>query len=319
MDEASDPFANTPYRTLAFLGTGGSALIYEVEHRSLRQRRVAKLLKESLADDPQVVERMWREGNALVAAAHPNLLEVFDFGYTDDGIPYLVTERLDGNDLRQELLRRGPLPLLEAIRYAEQAAAALETAHQKGIVHRDVKPENLFLHQKSPGVRELKVLDLGLAKMQGSAAESQRYPTEEGTLVGTPHYMAPEVVRDEKIDHRVDVYALGAVLYEMLVGSGPFDHLKSAHRVLRAHVDVPPEPPSRRSTRRLPRSLDRVVLKALAKNARERFSSAAELEASLKQIEIELTQPIIPSIAALSALVTGSITFLVLWALFGVR
>lgn len=312
MDELSDPFVDTPYRTLGLLGTGGAARVYEVEHRAIGKRLVAKLLHTSLADDRRTVERMSREGKALVAAAHPNLVEVLDFEYTDEGVPYLVMERLVGCDLRQELSRRGPLPVLDALRYAQQALSALETAHRAQIVHRDIKPENIFLHQLPSGVRMVKVLDLGLAKIVGGRHAD---PHEDNALVGTPSYMAPEVLATGHVDARTDVYAMGAVLYEMLAGSGPFDH-HSLHGDAESKEDTP-EPPSQRGRRSLPRAVNEVVMKALAREPEQRFQSAAEFESALRRVEAELGRSLSPLLVLLSAAIFGVATFLLLEVVLG--
>jgi eukaryotic-like serine/threonine-protein kinase len=313
MDELTDPFLDTPYRTLGLLGTGGAARVYEVEHRAIGKRLVAKLLHTSLADDPGTVERMNREGKALVAAAHPNLVEVLDFAYTDEGVPYLVMERLVGCDLRQELARSGPLPVLDALRYAQQALSALETAHRAHIVHRDIKPENIFLHQLGTS-RVVKVLDLGLAKdfraRQGDLAE-------DNEVVGTPSYMAPELIESGRVDPRTDIYAMGAVLYEMLAGIGPFEEHTTRARILHAQVRLEPTPLALRAKRRLPASLNRVVMKALAKDPARRQESAAEFEAALKRIESELMRALSPSLVLLSAGLCGTLTFLLLRAVLG--
>lgn len=307
MDELSDPFADTPYRTLALLATGGAARVYEVEHRAIGKRLVAKLLHTSLAEDPDTVERMSREGKALVAAAHPNLVEVLDFDYTDEGVPYLVMERLVGTDLRQELSRAGPLPVLDALRYVQQALSALETAHRAHIVHRDMKPENLFLHQLARGERVIKVLDLGLAKiLSGRYADRFGVRTSKPPLglvdddgaVGTPSYMSPEALARGEVDHRADIYAMGAVLYELLTGERR-------------------EPGQPRGARKLPRKLEQVIDKALSVEPERRFQSAAEFEAALRNIETDLARALNPGLLLISLAVSGVLTFQVLRAVLG--
>lgn len=295
MDELSDPFADTPYRTLALLATGGAARVYEIEHRAIGKRLVAKLLHTSLAEDPDTVERMSREGKALVAAAHPHLVEVLDFAYTDEGVPYLVMERLVGTDLRQELSRSGPLPVLDALRYVQQALSALETAHRAQIVHRDMKPENLFLHQMASGERVVKVLDLGLAKILGG-----RYADlgEDDVAVGTPSYMSPEALTKGEVDHRADIYAMGAVLCELLTGERPGPALP-------------------RPIRRLPSKLQAVIQRALAPEPDGRFQSAAEFEAALHRMETELSRALNPGLVLLSLTLSGVLTFHVLRAVLG--
>lgn len=314
MDELTDPFVDTPYRTLGLIGTGGAARVYEVEHRAIGKRLVAKLLHNSLADDPATVDRMSREGRALVAAAHPHLVEVLDFAYTDEGVPYLVMERLVGCDLRQELSRNGPLPILEALRYAQQALSALEAAHRAHIVHRDIKPENLFLHQEPDRPRVLKVLDLGLAKiMKGRYANA----SDGDDWVGTPSYMAPEIIESNTSDFRADIYAMGAVLYETLSGVRPLGDLSNHSQIMEAHRSFSLPPLPIHGKRRLPSSLNRIVMKALSKDRDARFQSAAEFEAALRRVEIELTRSLNAGWVLLAAGVSGVVTFLLLRGVIG--
>jgi serine/threonine protein kinase len=322
--QLADPFEDTPYSEIRRLGRGASAGVFEVEDRKLGKRFVAKLLHTWLADDPQVVERMLREGRALAKISHPHLVEIVSSGYTDGGLPYLIMERLIGCDLRGQL-KNGPLPLLDALQYCFQALSALHCAHCAGIVHRDIKPENIFLHRLPSGEVIVKILDLGLAKIrelgEGSRVPEAQYPTEEGERVGTPHYMAPEQIEGgEAIDGRADVYSLGVVLYELLAGSGPFDHYESASGVLQAHLHVQPEPLSKRSRRRIPRALELAVMKAMAKDPRQRFQSAAELEEELARIyQAEQKRILVAAPFILSAVLAGALTFGLLWSLFPLR
>jgi serine/threonine protein kinase len=323
MDDLSDPFAGTSYRTLGILGAGASARVYEVEHRTIHKRLVAKLLHLSFAEDPQVVERMLKEGRALASVQHPNLVEVVDFSYTDDGIPYLIMERLAGTDLRQALKETGPMPLKRALRYATQALSALHAAHSADIIHRDVKPENLFLHRLPSGRQAIKVLDLGLAKARELSERKplgeSEYPTEEGALVGTPHYMAPEQISNGEVDGRTDVYAMGCVLYELVTGVPPFDRHKTAPDILQAHLLEAPVPPSKRARRHALRVVDGLVLKALAKNQRDRYESAEEFEIAIRRTEVALRRALIPSLFLISAVVAASVTSALLWSMLPIR
>ena len=322
--QLADRFDDTPYREIQRLGRGASASVFEVEHRELGNRFVAKLLHTWLADDPQVVERMLREGRALAKISHPHLVDILASGYTATGLPYLIMNRLVGCDLREEL-KKGPLPLLDALRYCTQALSALHCAHSAGIIHRDVKPENIFLHRETSGEVTVKILDLGLAKIreheEGSRFAEAQYPTEEGERVGTPHYMAPEQVEGgEPIDRRADVYALGLVLYEVLVGAGPFDHYESTAGILQAHLHVRPDPLSKRTSRRIPRDLEQAVMKATAKDPAQRFGSAAEMEEELARItRAEELRSLVAAPFVLSAVLGGGLTFALLRFLFPLR
>jgi serine/threonine-protein kinase len=250
-------------------------------HRELGNRFVVKLLKAALADDRQAMDRMRLDGQALAALqGHPHLVDVLGLDYTDDVRPYLVMERLTGVDLRDELAK-GRLPVGRALRYVREAANGLAAAHERGIVHRDVKPENLFLVLPE---RSIKVLDFGLAKVLDSAQAKVaplRYPTEGGMLVGTPPYTAPEQIMGERVDGRADVYALGVVLFELLTGKLPFAG-KTSGEVFRAHLREPVPKPSAQA-RGVPRAVDRLVQKAMATKPSARFASSADFERAVAE------------------------------------
>jgi serine/threonine protein kinase len=312
-------FETTPYRLVRFLGMGGTACLYELQHRRLGKRFAGKVLREILADDAQARERMAREGNGLAKVHHPHLVEVTDFTFVADGRPLLVMELLAGTDLRSELARAGRLKLAEAVRWVRQAAQAVGTAHAHGIVHRDLKPENLYLHEFATGERVLKVLDLGLAKMLDTPtapAPERRYPTERDAFVGTPEYMAPEQLLGQDVDGRADVYGLGVVLYELVAGRRPFEDSPDPGQ---ACLHEAPQPVSR-WRRGVPRLLDRVVAKALARDPRQRFQNTDELARWLKRADAELSrQRQRRFIAAATATITGVLTFGLLELLWGMQ
>ncbi|KYF99864.1 protein kinase, partial [Sorangium cellulosum] len=283
--------------------------VIEAEHRALRKRVVVKLVRRALAGDPRFADRLRVEAQALAAVSSPHVVAVLDLGRTPSGRPYLVMERLEGRTLGEELARRGALPVAEAIDLVRQVLAGLAAAHRVGLVHRDVKLDNVFLcapGSAAPGGgRVAKLLDFGVAKvLDGGGVEpgavgavgaerpfplaGPAYPTEAGLLVGTPRTASPEQARCQPVDARADVYAVGLLMYTLLVGHGPFAHLDDALEVLRAHVLEAPAAPSRRAAQPIPPALDGAVLRALAKRPEERFQSAEAFAAELGRIAAEL-------------------------------
>ncbi|WP_437600631.1 serine/threonine-protein kinase [Sorangium sp. So ce590] len=299
--DGGDALEGTPYRALRALGRGGMGEVIEAEHRALRKRVVVKLVRRTLAGDPRFADRLRVEAQALAAVSSPHVVAVMDLGTTPRGRAYLVMERLEGCTLREELERRGSLPVSEAIEVTRQVLAGLAAAHRVGIVHRDVKLDNLFLcapDAAAPGAaRVVKVLDFGVAKVldagvarTGPGTAPPRFlagpavPTEAGLLVGTPRTASPEQARCQPVDARTDVYAVGLLMYTLLVGHGPFAHVEDALEVLRAHVVEAPAAPSRHAAQVIPRALDGAVLKALAKLPEHRFQSAEAFAEELARI-----------------------------------
>ncbi|AUX47210.1 protein kinase [Sorangium cellulosum] len=284
----------TPYRPTRRLGRGGMGEVIEAAHVGLDKPVVVKLLHRDLSREPRLVERMRVEAQSLARLAHPNLVTVTDFGQTAEGRTYLVMERLYGRTMREELAARGALPPPEAIALVEQALAGLDAAHGAGIVHRDVKLENLFVcDPDAQGRRVVKVLDFGIAKVvaahgDGRAPAPSLYQTEEGVLVGTPRYLSPEQISGLAVDARTDVYAAGVVLYTLLAGRGPFEHVKPLLELLRAHASEVPAPPSRHAPWPTPPELDRAVMRALEKRPELRFPGAATFAAELSRIAARL-------------------------------
>src|SRR5262245_29323585 len=259
--------------------------VYLVEHRELGKRFVAEILHKRFGSDPLLIDRMRVEAEALGCLNHPNIVNVTGFDTTEQGRPFIVMELLRGRTLASELTNRRSIPPIEAISYARQALSALGAAHAAGIIHRDIKPENLFLHDPPAGPRIVKVLDFGVARvLPGVSGDSPRpllNPTETGVVVGTPRFVSPEGAIGRRVDERADIYAMGLIMYEMLAGRGPFDHITSDELVLTAHASDEPEPPSRHAERAIPAALDAVVLKALSKDPEQRFASATEFERAL--------------------------------------
>ncbi len=256
--------------------------VYLAEHPGIGRRVAVKVLHKNYTRDEHLLARFLNEARAANAIRHPNIIEILDSGMLADGTPFLVMELLEGESLGTRLRQNGALPIAKAVDFAYQTASALGAAHAKGIVHRDLKPDNLFvvpdLHDTNR--ERIKVLDFGIAKLQqGSVADSVK--TRTGTLMGTPIYMSPEQCRGTRtVDHRSDIYSLGVIFYEMLVGQPPFVS-EGFGDLVNMHLNVPPA--SARSKRaEIPLALDALVMKMLAKNPEDRYAEMGEVQAALK-------------------------------------
>jgi eukaryotic-like serine/threonine-protein kinase len=288
---ADDPLEGTAYRALALprLGRGSMGEVLEAEHVALGKRVAVKLLHAELSRSSEgavLIERLRLEAQ-IARVVHPNLVAITDVGTTPGGRHFLVMERLRGRTLRDELARRGHLPIAEAVTLQRQLLAGLGAIHRAGIVHRDIKLENLFLCDAvEGGERMLKILDFGIAKivdveMHPDAPAPLALATREGLAIGTPRFLAPEQAMGKAVDARADLYAAGIVLYMLLAGRDPFFELRSFLDLLRAHVTEPPRPPSLLAPQPVSPALDAVVLKAITKSPDQRFSSAAEFSEAL--------------------------------------
>ncbi len=265
------------YRILELLGRGGMGVVYKVEHARIGKLMALKLLTGELTRDENLVSRFKREALMASKLSHTNTVQVFDFGSTD-GLTYLAMEYLHGEDLGR-VLRAGPISIARAVKIMIQVCSSLAEAHEKRIVHRDVKPENIFI-LKGPGGHDIvKVLDFGLAKLRESSELAD--VTTSGSVVGTPYYMSPEQVRGEAVDSRSDIYSLGAVLYKCLTGHPPFD-AQTPMGILTKHLTEEVPSPSERFPRlAIPREMSGVVLKALSKEPASRPASVREFQRAL--------------------------------------
>jgi serine/threonine protein kinase/Flp pilus assembly protein TadD len=272
-----------PYEILAKLGSGGMGDVYRARDTRLDREVAVKVLPEPLAHDSQALGRFQREAKAIAALSHPHILTLFDIG-ADRGITYVVTEFLQGQTLASRM-KQAPLEWRAAVQIATDAAEGLAAAHAKGIVHRDVKPENIFLTDDGG----LKILDFGLARLENrvtlpasSNSPTEPIDTQPGLVMGTVHYMSPEQVRGQPADARSDVFSFGCVLYEMLTSRLPFDGETGA--VTMAAILASPPPPLSSSGRTRPAELDRLVMRCLEKQPAQRFPSGRELAVALKAI-----------------------------------
>ena len=256
-----------------------------VEHRELGREFVAKLVHETLANNPRMLDRVRIEAESLGALNHPNIVSVNNVGTTGDGRPFIVMEYLRGRDLGRELASGRTFTVSNCIDLIRQAARALGAAHSLGIVHRDIRPENLFLQEDSDGAVTLRILDFGLARVIAGVSPDTptplAQPTTTGVIVGALRYVSPEGATGVPVDHRADIYSLGLVMYRMLAGRGPFGDNLEDSALLRACLTEEPKPPSFYATVQIPGALDKVILKALRKTRDDRYQSAKELSEAL--------------------------------------
>jgi serine/threonine-protein kinase len=259
------------YRIVSKLGSGGMAEVYLAEDEELGRKVALKMLNERHARDDQFVERFKREARNAAGLSHPHIVRIYDRGQAE-GTYYIAMEYLDGQTLKELLVRKGPCPPLTAIKFAREILSALAEAHRHEIVHRDIKPHNVIV---SPDWN-VKVTDFGIARSGASQM------TEAGSIVGTAQYLSPEQARGKPVDQRSDLYSLGIVLYEMLTGRVPFTG-DAAVEIAMKHLDTIPDPPSKLRPE-VSHDLDAVVMRALAKDPAERYASADEMDADLARV-----------------------------------
>ena len=261
------------YRITGTLGAGGMGAVFRAEHTTTGRPAAVKLLRKELTDSEELVERFFNEARAATRIQHPGIIEVFDFGYGDDGRAFLAMELLEGTTLRAHLARVKRLLEAEAVAIARGIADALAAAHGAGIIHRDLKPDNVFL----VGGDRIKLLDFGIAKLLDRAGD-EASRTRTGSLIGTPVYMAPEQARAAgAIDPRADLYSLGCILYEMVTGAPPFTG--NVGELLAAHMFTEPVPA--RDHAPISVALDALIARLLAKAPDDRPRDAREVVAAL--------------------------------------
>jgi serine/threonine-protein kinase len=271
------------YRVEAILGVGGMGVVLSARHLKLGQVVAIKVLTVREDQQKDSVERFLREGRTAAGLVSDHVVRIYDVGQLDNGTPFMVMERLRGQDLAAVLVERGPLPVEEAVEYIAQATMAIAEAHEAGVVHRDLKPSNLFLTQRSDGAACIKVLDFGISK-QLSMFESQTMRgdlTQTRQVMGSPAYMSPEQVRDARnVDHRTDVWALGTTLYELLTRHVAFD-ADTLPAVCAAIAADPPTPiEAHRSD--VPGTVADIVMRCLEKTPDKRYQSARALLSALR-------------------------------------
>jgi len=300
-DERDPYVGNTlaqTYRIIRRIGVGGMGSVYEASHTRLGTRKFAiKVMHEELVRKGDLAARFRREAEVAGMASHPNVVAVFDYDETPEGIPFIVSEYLNGEDLGQRTDRVGKLSLQDTVHVVRQLCAALTIVHDVGVVHRDLKPDNVFLvGEHWP---EVKLLDFGIARLADGDAGSR---TRTGIVMGTPAYMAPEQARGERVDHRCDVYAVGAILYRCLTGQPLYDDDDPA-ATLTAVLTREPERP-RKLMPELSEAVELVIERSIAREPEERFQSMAELDAALAGLVGEVK----PVVAGAPAPVEGPST-----------
>ncbi|PCC69916.1 serine/threonine protein kinase [Nannocystis exedens] len=281
------------YRLERVIGHGGMGTVYRAEHVVIRKPVAVKVLDAAHSERRTEVERFLNEARAASKIRHENVVDITDFGSTGDGLVFLVMEYLEGEDLSSTSEREGALPWRRAAAIVLQIAAALEAAHAQGIIHRDMKPENCFRIRRGNDPDFIKVLDFGIAKIiEDSDVER---PSSAGSgLLGTPEYVAPELIRGLKPDARVDIYAVGVMFYDLLVGKLPFAG-ESFMSTLTAHLMQQPQPPSQaRPAAQIPEAVDYVVLRALAKDRDQRYATIGEFSAALRAAIAEADAALAP-------------------------
>ena len=281
MDPLVGAVVGERYRILARIGSGGMGAVYRVEHVQIGKVAAMKLLHGELSRDQSMVRRFNREARAVSRLTSPHTVSVFDYGRSA-GLVYIVMELLTGVDLSKVLRDEHHLSAQRVATMVEQVALSLMEAHSLGIIHRDLKPQNIFLLDKPAGEDRVKVLDFGLAKLAEVRDESMSVEeTQAGVVMGTPHYMSPEQIRDRPVDHRADIYSLGAVAYRLLTGDPPFQH-KTPLGVLHMHLNE--EVPSLASFDSQLAPLDRVIQRAMAKRPSDRYESVGDFAAHLSSV-----------------------------------
>lgn len=270
------------YRVVDVLGTGGVGIVYRAEHLGLKREVAVKVLRKSFVEHVSLRPRFDREARAMAAMSHPNIVSVMDYGVTS-GSPYIVMELLEGRTLR-ELMNVGPVPEAEALRIARTLLRGLGYAHARGLVHRDVKPGNVFLQSLDAQGEHVKLLDFGFAKIQaGSELTTGSMISAVDETFGTPAYMAPEQAMGDHLDHRADLYSVGILMFEMLAGDKPF--VGDLHEIVKGHLAAPvPALGEYRPDVHVRPPLMDLLRTAMAKNPTDRFASADDMVGAIEEL-----------------------------------
>ena len=278
----------TKYLVEQMIGEGGMGKVYKAIQLALDKPVVLKVLRQALLSDERTVKRFQREAKAASRLNHPNSISVLDFGQADDGAMYIAMEYVQGKDLHHILSREWPLPESRVIRLVSQVLSALADAHSAGVIHRDLKPENIMVEQRRGEADFVKVLDFGIAKIvDGSIDDDGPALTRAGFVCGTPEYMSPEQARGAQLDHRSDLYAVGVIIYQLMCGMLPFDSDSAVGFATKHLTEIPPPPTKRRPDARVSPAMERLIMKALAKNPDDRPQTAEQFRAELMAIEKE--------------------------------
>jgi len=280
------------YQLLRLIGEGGMGAVYLATHVIIGKQIAVKVLSPDYSRNPADVQRFLGEARAASLIRHDHVVDIADFGYTPQGQAYLVMEYLEGEDLAHMLQRVGRMGWFRVSNLIMQIGSALAAAHAKGIVHRDMKPENCFRVRRDGDEDFIKVLDFGIAKIVDDRFKKGEHSlTIEGGIIGTPEYIAPELCRGLKADARVDIYALGIIMYRMLTGVLPFrTDTDNYMAVLSQHLTDPPRPMSEQAPdANIPPKIEQIVLRALEKDPKDRYQTVEELIAALREAQLTLT------------------------------
>jgi serine/threonine-protein kinase len=297
------------YRIVRLIGEGGMGQVYEAQHVNINKRFAIKLLRPEIVSNAEAVARFRQEAWSASSIGHDNIVSMEDFATLPSGAVYLAMEFLSGAALSDRMRQTPSLTLAEALDICLQVGSGLGAAHEKSIVHRDMKPENIFIAQKH-GHPLVKILDFGIAKVSG--ADGNKSLTRTGTIFGTPHYMSPEQALGKPLDHRADIYSVGVIMYELFAGRVPFE-AESFMGILTKHITTTPTPP-RALAPEMPELLETVILRAMAKEADERYQTMAELagdlcavaEAHAPELLVPRTSQPLASISRAASVVMGA-------------
>ncbi|HEY3499819.1 MAG TPA: serine/threonine-protein kinase [Polyangiaceae bacterium] len=271
------------YRIERVLGMGGMGVVVAATHVTLEERVAIKFLLPDALSNPEAIARFLREARAAVRIKSEHVARVTDVGQLENGAPYMIMEYLDGADLGSLTVQRGALPIEDAVEFLLQACEALAEAHALGIIHRDLKPANLFLVRRADGTPSVKVLDFGISKLTGLSASGSGRDlgmTKTATIMGSPLYMSPEQMASSRdVDTRTDIWALGAILYELLTGAVPFQ--ADTITQLCALILQQPPPPLRNLRPDAPEPLQAIILRCLEKDRERRYANIAEFASAL--------------------------------------
>ena len=274
------------YSIIKKLGEGGMGAVYLARQEDIEQDIAIKVLLREAAQSQEIVQRFYREAKVISMLTHPNIIRVFIFGRRE-GLLYLAMEFVKGRELREDLRSSQPMDELRVIRIMKQACSALAEAHDLGIIHRDLKPDNILLTHFRGDNDFVKILDFGIAKITENQDSNQAKLTQAGIVYGTPEYLSPEQAQALDLDHRTDIYSLGVMLYEMMTGRVPFV-ADSPVKILTKHVFEQPAPPSQLSPGRVSPTMEGIILRAMAKDPKQRFANALDMFKALVRREQEI-------------------------------
>jgi serine/threonine protein kinase len=277
------------YEFLSVIASGGMGIIYEARHLVLNQKVAIKMMKTQRLDEKHI-KRFRKEADALAALEHPNIIHVRHYGFTDNGQPYMVLDYVEGTSMSQIIQSRGPIPVAFAVEFFAQVADALSHAHERGILHQDLKPSNIMICEFGLEPPYVKLIDFGIAKFINGEATPPGL-TDTGDVMGSPAYMSPEQANGGKVDARTDIYSLGCVMFEALTGTQPFTG-NTALEIIAHQINTKAPSLQERSLEEFPPDLSQIVAKTLEKNPEKRFQSMTELRHALLDVKCNQDKPL---------------------------